>query len=126
MITQKTKDSLLYLSVGLAIAAAFITYMFYTEAATGRIQEIPGPVLWGILSTPAIVALILERFWEYRRRRSLWIVCTGAAINIAAMSVAYRFQWNPPAIVWSIPTVLLVTVILVFAGKFVARDRTGR
>jgi len=68
---QKTKDNLIYLGVGLTIAAGFTIYMFYTERTTGRIQEIPGPILWGILSTPAIVALIFERFWEYRGRRSL-------------------------------------------------------
>jgi hypothetical protein len=122
---QKTKDNLIYLGVGLTIAAGFTTYMFYIERTTGKIQEIPGPILWGILSTPGIVALIFERFWEHRRRRSLWVISiVTASINVSAMFVAHRFRWNPPVIVWSVMTVLWVTVALIVAQKFVARDVT--
>jgi hypothetical protein len=87
---EKTRDSVIYLGVGLTIAAGFTVYMLYTERAAGRIREIPGPILWGILSTPGIVALILERFWEHRRRRALWgILIIVALANISATLTAY-------------------------------------
>jgi hypothetical protein len=122
---QKTKDNLIYLSVGLTIAAGFVFYAFYSERTTGRIQQIPGPILWGILSTPGIVALIFERFWQFRRRPLLWIISIiAASINVLAMFVAYSFRWNPPVIVWSGITVLWVTVVFILAQKFVARDRS--
>ena len=52
---EKTRDNLIYLGVGLTIAAAGIFYAFYTERTTGKIQQIPGSILWGILSTPVII-----------------------------------------------------------------------
>src|SRR5215469_10102744 len=115
---QKTKDNLIYLSAGLAIAAGFTIHMLYTERTTGRIQEIPGPILWGILSTPLIVALILERFWQYRHRRSVWLISIVAgAINVSAILVAYFLHWNPPAIIWSTVTVLGVILVFKLADK---------
>ena len=72
---QKTRDNVIYLGVGLTIVAAFTTYMFYGESTTGRIREIPGPVLWGIISTPGIAALILERYWRFRGWRIHRAVC---------------------------------------------------
>ena len=122
---QTTKDNLIYVGVGLIVAAGFTIYMFYTERATGRVQEIPGPILWGILSTPVIVALIFERFWQFRRRLLLWVISIiAASINVLAMFVAYSFQWNPPAIVWSGMTVLWVIVVFIVAQKFVTRNRS--
>src|SRR5690242_10202103 len=106
---QKSRDNLIYLSVGLGIAAAFTVYGIYTLKTTGDLPDIPGPVLWGILSTPVIVALILERYWKYRHRRSLWLLSFVAAlINICAMLIAYALRWNPPVIVWSAMTLLWV------------------
>jgi hypothetical protein len=123
---QTTKDNLIYLAVGLTIAAAFIIYAFYTERATGRFQEIPGPILWGIFSTPGIVALIFERFWEHRHRPSLWVVSSAvAAINLSAVFVAYSLRWNPPVIVWSTMTGLWVIIVFIVAEKFVVRDHSG-
>jgi len=123
---QKIKDNLIYLCVGLAIAAAFTIYMFYVERTTGRIQQIPGPILWGILSTPGIVALILERFWEYRRRRLLWLILVGTmSINVLAMYIAYFFRWDPPVIVWSALTVPCVIVAFIAGERFVVRKRSG-
>ena len=55
----KTRDNLIYIGVALTIVAGFTTYMFYGEGTTGTIRDIPGPILWGILSTPGIVALVL-------------------------------------------------------------------
>lgn len=102
---EKTKDNLIYLGVGLAIVAGFTTYMFYTERKTGTIQEIPRPVPWGIFSTPGIVALMLEQFWEYRRRRGLWVALIAAAsINVLAVWAVYSYGWDPPLIVWSTVT----------------------
>jgi hypothetical protein len=122
---QKTKDNLIYLGVGLTIAAGFTIYMFHTERTTGSIQEIPGPILWGILSTPGIVALIFERFWEYRRRRSLWVISiVAASINVLAVFVAYSFRWNPPVIVWSAMTGLWIIAVFILAQKFVTRNRS--
>ncbi len=126
MMTQKIKDNLIYLAVGLAIAASFTIYMFYTEKATGRIQEIPGPILWGILSTPGIFAIIFERFWQYRRRRSLWIISIiAASVNVLAVFVAYSLRWKLPVIVWSVATVLWVIVVFIVAKKLLVRDRSS-
>lgn len=122
---QKTRDNLIYLGAAVAIAAGFTIYMFHTESSTGGIQEIPGPILWGILSTPAIVALIFERFWEHRHRRSLWLVSiVVASINLLAVFLAYSFRWNPPVIVWSTMTGLWIIAVFIVAGKLVARDRS--
>jgi hypothetical protein len=121
---QKTKDNLIYVGVGLIVAAGFTIYMFYTERTTGTIQQIPGPILWGILSTPCIVALIFERFWQFRRRLLLWVISIIAgSINVLAMFVAYFFRWNPPVLVWSGMTVLWVIAVFVVAQKVVTRDR---
>jgi hypothetical protein len=121
---QTTKDNLIYVGVGLIVAAGLTIYIFYTERTTGRIQEIRGPILWGILSTPGIVALIFERFWQFRRRLLLWVISIIAApINVLAMFVAYSFPWNPPAIVWSGMTVLWVIIVFIVAQKFLTRDR---
>src|SRR5438132_1652018 len=104
---QKTRDNLIYLGVALAIVAAFTAYGIHVVKATGEVPDIPGPILWGILSTPGIVALIFERFWEHRRCGSLWVISIiTASINILAMFLAHRFRWNPPVIVWSAMTVL--------------------
>ncbi len=124
---QKTKDNLLYLGVAGAIAAALAFYVFYTERTMGRTPNIPGPLLWGILSTPGIVALILERFWKYRRRRALWVVLIAvASINVSVLFAAYSWQWNPPVIVWSTMTGLWVIVVFVVTDKFLAWDRSDR
>jgi len=123
---QKTKDNLIYLGVGLTVAAGFMFYMFYTERTTGRIGEIPMPILWGILSTPTIVALLFEQFWEYRRNRSLWVLSISVAlVNILAVFLAYSFRWSPPLIVWSIITGFWITVVFIVAQKFVTNQRSG-
>ncbi len=124
---EKTRDNVIYLGVGLAIAAGFTMYMLYTERTTGMIREIPGPILWGILSTPGIVALVLERFWEHRRRRALWgILIIVALVNISAMFTAYYRRWNPPVLVWSTMSGLGVVVVFVVAQKLLGRDRSDR
>ena len=120
---QKTKDNLIYLGVGLTIAAGFTIYMFYTERTTGRIQEIPRPILWGIFSTPVIVALVFERLWEYRHRRSLWVVSiVVASINVLAIFVAYSLRWDPPLIVWSTMTGIWIIAVFIVAQKVVTRN----
>ncbi len=122
----KTKDNLIYLGVAGVIVAALTFYIFYTDARMGRIPNVPGPILWGILSTPGIVALIMERFWQYRHRRSLWVIClVAAAINASAMFIAYSLRWNPPVIVWSVMTVLWVIFVFVVTERFVVRDSGG-
>jgi hypothetical protein len=123
---QKTRDNLIYVGVALALVAAFTGYGIYVVKTTGEVPDIPGPILWGILSTPGIVALILERFWQYRHRRSLWVVCiVAAAINVSAMFIAYLLRWNPPVIVWSVMTVLWVIFVFVVTEKFVIRNAGG-
>lgn len=83
---QKTKDNLIYLGVAGTIVAALSYYIFYTDKTMGRIPKIPGPILWGVLSTPGIIALILERFWEHRRRLSLWVISgVVALINVSVI-----------------------------------------
>lgn|SRR6185437_2308788 len=96
---EKTRDNLIHLAVAGAVVAAFTLYGLY---AVKRTADIPGAILWGILSTPVIVALILERFWKHRRRHALWVLLIAAAsINVSAMVAAYSWQWNPPVILWS-------------------------
>jgi len=122
----KTKDNLIYLGVAGVIVAALTFYIFYTDARMGRIPNVPGPILWGILSTPGIVALIMERFWQYRHRRSLWVIClVAAAINASAMFIAYSLRWNPPVIVWSVMTVLWLIFVFAVTERFVVRDSGG-
>jgi len=124
---EKTRDNLIYLGVAGVIVAAFTLYGIYTVKTTGNVPNIPGPILWGILSTPCIVALILERFWKHRHRRALWaILIAAASINISAMVAAYRWQWNPPVIVWSTMTVLWVIVVFVAAEKFLSWQGSDR
>ena len=123
---QKTRDNLIYLGVALAIVAAFTAYGVYAVKTTGEVPDIPGSILWGILSTPGIVALILERYWAHRHRRSLWVISIIAAlINISGIVVAYSLRWNPPVIVWSVITVLYVIVAFIVAEKFVAHNHGG-
>jgi hypothetical protein len=115
---QKTRDNLIYLGVGLGVAGAGIFYAFYTERTTGTIQQIPGPILWGILSTPGIVGLVLEGFWKYRRRPALWIIlAVMAAINISVVTIAYFRGWNPPVLVWSMVTGACMVPIFALTSK---------
>lgn len=124
---QQTKDNVIYLGVAGAIAAALTFYVFYTDRTMGRIPKIPGPLLWGILSTPGILALIMERFWGHRRRRALWVILiVAASINVSAMFAAYFWQWNPPVIVWSTMTALWVVVVFVVAEKLLAWEPSDR
>jgi hypothetical protein len=123
---DKTKDNLIYLGVAGTIAAAATFYVFYTDKTLGRIPEIPGPILWGIFSTPGILALILERFWAYRARRALWVILiVTASANVCVTSIAYFRKWNPPLIVWSTMTTLLLTVIFIVAQKYLASEQRG-
>ena len=121
---QTTRDNVIYLGVAGIIVAALAFYIFYTDKAMGRIPEIPGPILWGMISTPGIVALILEQFWVYRRQRWPWVISfVAASVNVSVMTVAYWRRWNPPVIVWSTITVLWVTFLLVVGNKFAVRSR---
>ena len=124
---QQTKDNLIYLGIAGTIAAALTFYIFYTDRTMGRIPQIPGPLLWGILSTPGILGLILERFWADRRRRALWVILiVAASINVSAMFAAYFWHWNPPVIVWSTMTGLWVVVVFVVVEKFLAWEGGNR
>ena len=90
---QKTKDNFIYLVVAGAVVAALVLYIFYTDRTMGRIPQIPGALLWGILSTLGVTALILERFWKHRRRLLLWVILIAvASINVLAMFAAYSKQ----------------------------------
>jgi hypothetical protein len=118
---HKTKDNLIYLGVAGTIAGACVFYVFYTDRTMGRIPQIPEPILWGIFSTPGIVALILEGFWKQRRRPMLWaIVTVTGSINSAAMVAAYSRHWNPPVIILSMITGLLMIVVFVVAQKLLS------
>lgn len=120
----KTRDNLIYVGVALTIVAGFTTYMFYGEGATGTLRDVPDPILWGILSTPGVVALVLEGFWKYRRRLALWIILVViAAINISVVALAYSRGWNPPVLVWSTVTGLCVVVVFVVTGKILGGCR---
>ncbi len=127
IVEPKTRDNIIYLGIGGTIAAALAFYIFYTDRVKGRIPEIPPPLLWGILSTPGIVALILERFWRHRRRPTLWVILIAAASsNVLAMVAAYSWRWNPPVIFLSTMTALWVVVIFIVAEKLLSRERRNR
>jgi hypothetical protein len=122
-VKPKTRDNLIYIGVALTIVAAFTTYTFYGEGTTGTIRDIPGPILWGIISTPGIVALVMEGFWRYRRRLALWIILAViAAINISVVTIAYRRGWNPPALVWSMVTGASMVPIFVLTSKLLGTE----
>jgi hypothetical protein len=121
---QKTKDSLIYVGVGLTIALGFATYMLWSERITGRIPEIGGPILWGILSTPGIVAILLDQFWEFRRRPLLWVIlAVTATLNLVGILIAHALQWNPPVIMLTIITVPWFTIVIIVAGKLINPKR---
>lgn len=118
---QKTRDNLVYLGVAGAIAALVAFYVFYTDKTLGRIPKIPQPLLWGIFSTLGIFALVLERFWQHRRRLALWVILVvAAAVNVTAVLTACLQQWNPSMPVWSTFTTLWVVAIFVVGDKLLA------
>jgi hypothetical protein len=119
---QKTRDNLIYLAVAGLIVGVLTFYIFYNDASLGRIPEIPGPILWGVLSTPAIIGLILERFWEYRYCRSLWLTVIATAVaNGSTIFIAYSFNWKPPVLVWAALTLIFLTAGLVISKKVVVQ-----
>ena len=110
---------MIYLSVALAIALAFAFYGFYTDRTFGRAREIPGPILWGIFSTPTIVGLLFERYWQSRKRVTLWIVSAFAAgINVAVMFAAYIHQWELSIGVLFLGTAAWIIIVFFAAGLF--------
>lgn len=123
---QRAKDNLIYVGVGLTIVLGFATYMLWSERITGTIPKIGGPILWGILTTPGIVALLLDQFWESRRRPLLWIILAVAAtLNLLGIFIANAFRWNPPVILWSIITVPWFTIVIIVAGKLIHPKPSG-
>lgn len=124
---KKTRDNLIYLGVGGIIVTALTFYVFYTARTMGRIPQIPGAILWGVLSTFGIDALILERFWKHRRRRLLWIILIAvASINVSAVFAAYSWHWNPPIVVWSTITGFSVVLVFIVADKLLAWNSSDR
>jgi hypothetical protein len=121
---QKTKDNFIYLGVALTIVAVGIFYAFYSERKTGKIQQIPESILWAILATPGLVGFLFEHFWEYRCQKWLWIISVATAlINLSIGLIAYRYSWEPPAIVWSTMTLLWFMGIIFVANKLASRKR---
>ena len=119
---QKTKDNLIYIGVALTIVAGLTAYGIYGMRTTGEIPDIPGPILWGLLSTPGIVAIIFNQYWKYRHSHSLWAVASIAALlNVAAVVVAYRLHWKPPVLVWSSITALCLILVFAIANKLVIK-----
>jgi hypothetical protein len=126
-VKPKTKDNIIYLGVGGTIVAALAFYIFYNDRLKGSIPEIPPPLLWGILSTPVIIALILERFWRHRRRLTLWVILVAAASsNVLAMLAAYSRHWNLPIIFLSTMTALWAVVIFIVAEKLLSWEHSNR
>ena len=119
-----TKDNLTYLTIALLIVAALVFYIFYTERTTGRIQEIAGPVLWGIISTSGIVALLFNQFWAFRRRPLLWaITAVVALLNGTSLILADSVRWNPRVVVWGAITLIWVYIGFFAGEKLFARSR---
>jgi len=126
-VQNKTKDNLIYLGVAGALVTAIIFYIFYNDRARGTIPQIPEPILWGILSTPAMVALILERFWRHRGRRMLWTISViTASSNIVLVAVAYSRHWNPPVLLLSTMTGLWLIVVFVVTEKLLSWEGSSR
>ena len=120
---QKTRDNLIYLGVGLTIAGGLAAHILYSIRTSGEVPDIPVSILWGIFGTPVIVAVILERFWEHRRRVWLWVIVTVTAlINVSAVFISYSLRWNPRAIMWSTMTGLWLMVAFILAGQFAGRS----
>jgi|SRR5690242_4555065 len=125
-MTQTTRDNIIYLGVALAIVAGFTTYMFWGEGTTGIIRGIPDQILWGIFSTPGIIALLLEAFWKFRRRLALWVIAAAvAAINISVVAFAYHRRWDPPVLWWSIPTGFCMIPLFVVIKRILGSDCGG-
>lgn len=119
---QSTKDNLIYLAVGLIVAGVLAFYIFYTDTTLGTIPDIPGPVLWGVISTPLIAALILEQFWQHRRRRCVWAISGAAALlNGLSCFLAYLLRLNPSVWAWVAMTTIWVTVAFTVASKVLLR-----
>lgn|SRR6185437_2869435 len=124
---QTTRDSLIYLGVAGIVVALLAFYIFYTDRTIGRIPRIPGPILWGTFSTPVIVALVFERFWQYRHRYTLWIISfVSALVNVAVIVGAYLLRWQAPLIVWSTATVAYVIITFFITEKIINGDRAWR
>ncbi len=119
---QSTKDNLIYLSVGLTVAGVLAFYVFYNARTLGTVPEIPGPVLWGLMSSPVIVAFIFERFWQHRRRRWLWAIGGAAGLlNGFSCLIAYMLRLSPPVWVWSAMTMAWVTIAFMAASKVLVK-----
>jgi hypothetical protein len=112
-----SKDNLAYLGVAGAVAGALAVYIFYMDRTRGTIPEIPDSILWGAISTPILVGLILERFWHFRPRRLLWgISVIAGCLNALAMALAYFLRESLPMTIVAPLTVVWFTVALVAVG----------
>ena len=124
---QKSKDNLVYLGVAGVIVGILAFYIFYTDKTMGRIPEVPGAILWGILSTPAILALVLEQFWGYRRRYELWLILLVLTVaNVSTVFIAYHLHWNPPVVEWSTLTGLGIIVVFVVTNKVLTKENNQK
>lgn len=114
---QKTKDNLIYLGVAGIVVAIVVLYLYVSDQKSGIPREISGPILWGIISTPGIIAIMLDQFWSARRSVSFWIVAIiTALINVSVASAAYLLHWNLSVVVWSLITFSLVIVAFLVLG----------
>ncbi|HEY1938168.1 MAG TPA: hypothetical protein VGJ33_09560 [Candidatus Angelobacter sp.] len=115
-----TKDNLIYLGVAGTIVFVLAFYIFYSADSLGRIPQIPRPIVWGIFSTPGIVAILFEEFWQHRRCYALWILAGCAALaNIFFILISSYFQLQMPLLLLSTGTALCIAVTFIIAKKWV-------
>jgi hypothetical protein len=125
-VEHKTKDNLIYLGAAGIIVAALASYIFYADRFWGRIPEIPPFLLWGLLSTPVIMGLILERFWQQRRRPLVWVVLfLAASLNIGALVIAQARHWKSPVVFLSMMTAIWVIVIFALLEKLLSPESSN-
>ena len=110
---RKNEYDIVYLSVAVAIVAALGSHILYNLKTLGTIPETQPAVVWGSMTSSAIVAVTLKRHWERRRRPLLWLVLTAAVFaSVLLATVAYSLEWDPPQTVATTTTALWVIVMV--------------
>lgn len=123
-MNPKLRDNIVYLSVGAFLFAALATFVFYSAETKGKIPDIPGVILWAAISTPVLLALIFERFWEFRKRWSFWILATVTLCgNFGLILIGEKSPLQPPLLVWTLLSMIWIFIIFrVGQGLFTSRS----
>lgn len=119
----KLRDNLVYLSVGGLLFATLATFILYSANTKGRIPSIPPAILWAALSSPVLVALVLEHFWRFRRDWRLWALVSMTLLgNLVLVLIAQGAHLQPSLAVWTLLAMAWLSTMLFLGHKFVSRD----